>query len=92
MTKNKAGEEFSYEREWRVILEDLRSRFRVFGEGLGDVRGRIARVEDKVDTVGVKVDRLEIEMSFVRKVIPTVATKDDLRQLERRLVALETTR
>jgi len=34
--------------EVAVLLEDLRSQFRVFGEGLEDVRGRLAALEAEV--------------------------------------------
>ena len=95
----KQNPEFSREREFKVILEDLQSQFRVFGEGLNDVRNRVERIEDKVDRLDQKVDildgrvsNLENEMSFVRRVLPTVATKDDLLRFEKRLIAVEKTR
>ena len=108
--KHKKGSEFSEERETRVLLEDLGSQFRVFGEGMHGMNQRLGRIEDKVERLDSKVDRLEIkvdhlgskvdqlqsevhhlqvEMSFVMKVLPTVATKDDLKQFEKRLNALE---
>ena len=96
MTQYKKGPEFSEQRQTRVLLEDLRSQFRFFGEGqaimqkdLNEVRGRVEQIEDKVERIESKVDHLETEMSFVRKVLPTVATKDDLRIFDRRLTALE---
>ena len=39
-----------------VILEDLRSQFKVFGEGLQMVNDKIDRVEQKVDQVEHKLD------------------------------------
>ena len=39
-----------------VILEDLRSQFKVFGEGLQMVNDKIDRVEQKVDQVEQKLD------------------------------------
>lgn len=108
------------EREWQVILEDLRSQFRVFGEGMADmrkdlidmrkdltdVRHRVERIEDKVGiiegrlgntegrlgNIEGRLGNIELEMAFVRKVLPTVATKDDLKHLGKRLTVLETTR
>ena len=35
---DKAGAEFSRDREFKVILEDFQSQFRVFGEGMQDIR------------------------------------------------------
>ena len=42
-----------------VILEDLRSQFKVFGEGLQMVNDKIDRVEQKVVQVEQKVDQVE---------------------------------
>ena len=105
--------EFSREREYKVVLEELQSQFRTFGEGLEDVRGHVERIEVdvlqikedvvilKVDVGVLKVDvgqlkedvgLLKTQISFVRKALPTVATKDDLIPLERRVSALESAR
>ena len=87
MSKYKKGPEFSEERRTQVLLEDLRSQFRVFGDGQKDVcrrleriEGKVERLEGKVDQMDGRVQHLEVEMSFVMKVLPTVATKDDLKQ------------
>lgn len=52
----------------------------------------LTEVRENVGSLNLKVGNLEKEMSFVRKALFTVATKDDLKQLEKRLVALESTR
>ena len=106
MTKYKKGPEFSEERETRVLLEHLDSQFRVFGEGMADMRKDMTNMREditemrkdltevcgRVERIEGKVGHLESEMAFVRKVLPTVATKDDLKQTEKRLTALETAR
>jgi hypothetical protein len=44
-----------------VLLEDLRSQFRVFGEGLESVTGKIDRLEQKVDRLDQKLDAHVLE-------------------------------
>jgi DNA repair ATPase RecN len=66
----KKGPEYSREREWGVILEDLQSQFRVFGEGLGDVRGRLERVEEKLE----KLDLIENRLGAVEYRLKNVET------------------
>ena len=106
MPNNKNNPEFSREREFKVILEDLQKQFRTFGEGLegvqeglddvrqglDDVRQRLGRVE--VDIVQIKTDatELKLNMAFVKRVLPTLATKDDLLPLNKRLKVLEDAR
>lgn len=41
-------QEFSKDREFSVILEGLRSDFRVFGEGLSGLQDRVGAVEREV--------------------------------------------
>lgn len=86
------GPEYSREREFKVILEDVQSRFRAFGEGQEDLRNRLERVEQKVDTIEEDTGQLKVQMSFVFKALPTVATKDDLKRLEKRLTTIEASR
>ncbi len=77
MTKPpKKGPDYSREREWGVILEDLQSQFRVFGEGLQLVQDRLDRVEKKLE----KLDRIESDVSIIKLIIPTLATKKELEE------------
>ena len=78
MKRRDNNPEYSREREFKVILEDLHGQFKVFGEGQEDMRRGLNRIEDRVQNVEDKVAHLEVEMSFVRRVLPTLATKDDL--------------
>ena len=112
------SKDFSQDREFKVILEDIHSQFRVFGEGLQTVNTRLDRVDHHVSSglqavntrldrvehhvssglqaVNTRLDRLEQHVgsmdSFLKKVLPTIATKDDLKKFEGRLSALESTR
>ena len=67
---DKTGPEFSRDREIKVLLEDLRGEFRIFGEGLQDVRkelreglhdvrNRLERVENDIAQIKVKVNGMD---------------------------------
>jgi hypothetical protein len=45
-----------------VLLEDIRSQFRVFGEGLQMLNEKVDGIDIKVGSVGSKVENLELEM------------------------------
>ena len=77
------GPEYSREREFKVILEDLHSRFKVFGEGQEDLGRRVGRVEQKLD--GIESDVSQIK-SFLRPLIAEVSDHT------RRLTVLEKNR
>ena len=77
------GPEYSQEREWAVILEDLRGQFKVFGEGLQDVRHRLERVEEKLDSI----DR---DVSVIKLSLPPLFRK--VADHEKRLGGLESVR
>ena len=75
--------EYSGERETQVLLEDLHSQFRVFGEGLNDVRkklGRLERIEEKLET-------LENDVSLIKLSLPHFASQ--ITDHDRRLTTLE---
>ena len=44
-----------------VILEDLRSQFRVFGEGLQMLNEKVDQVDNKVDALDKRLERHEIK-------------------------------
>ena len=100
MIENFNNPGYSRDREFSVILEDLRSQFSVFGEGLEIVQNDLETVKrdvQKLTHLPHAVKQLQGDFyqfkSFVEKVLPEVATKDDLKRLEKRLekriVALE---
>ena len=92
MKRPSQNPEYSREREFKVILENLEGEFKAFGEGQEDIRRGLNRIEDRVQRLEGKVDHLEVEMSSIRKVLPTLTTKDDLKHLEKRLIVLATSR
>jgi chromosome segregation ATPase len=50
-----------------VILEDLRSQFRVFGEGLQMLNEKVDRVDNKVDIIDKRVDTLDYKVNALDK-------------------------
>jgi hypothetical protein len=44
-----------------VILEDLRSQFRVFGEGLQILNEKVDQIDKKVDALDQRLERHEIK-------------------------------
>ena len=112
MVKSRNNPDYSREREFKVILEDLRSQFRTFGEGMDAMRSDVSTLKSDVSTLKsdvsilksdvsilrsdvftLKIDvaDLKLNMAFVRKVLPTLATKDDLLVFDKRLKVLEST-
>ena len=88
MQKPPKGPGYSQEREFKVILEDIQSQFRTFGEGQNDLRERMERIEEIVP----RIEHIERDVAAIKFVIPTLATKKDLQALEKRFVALESAR
>ena len=60
-----------------VILEDLRSQFRVFGEGLQMLNEKVDRVDKKVDTLETKVDSLETKVDTLETKVDSLDKKVD---------------
>ena len=56
------GPEFSQDREIKVILEDIQSQFRVFGEGMEDVRSRLGKIETNVAEVKIDIHMIKSSM------------------------------
>lgn len=54
--------------EYTVVLEDLRSNFKVFGEGLSLVR-------DNVDTLGKKVDNLKTKVDVLDRKVDKIDSR-----------------
>lgn len=93
MSAFRKGPEYSGDREFKVILEDIQSQFRAFGEGMDTVQCKLDALQVDMSQLKTDVSQLKTQMSFVTdKVLPTVATKDDLFRLEKRLTSLESSR
>jgi phage shock protein A len=65
-----------------VILEDLRSQFRVFGEGLQILNEKVDRVDKKVDTLETKVDSLETKVDSLDKKVDALDNRLERHELK----------
>lgn len=52
--------------QYTIVLEDLRSDFRVFGEALQFTNQKIDRLEQKVDVLDVNVQILKADVSEMK--------------------------
>lgn len=95
MTKPKRyGPEYSREREFKVVLEDLRSEFRVFGEGLEDIRIRVEHIEvqlkEDVGQLKEDVGQLKEDVSVIKSAFPRFVLQ--VSDHEKRITILERAR
>lgn len=79
-----------------VVLEDLRSDFRVFGEGLEMVNQRLDRMDGRFDSIEVRLEAIEGELfniktqlSNINKTLLNKAEISRVENLERRVKYLE---
>src|SRR3989338_6009980 len=89
------GPEYSRDREFTAILEEIPSDFRAFGEGLADVQEKVSHIPsviDRIDRAEGKVTMLEMAVSVknqdlsilksdVAIIKSTCATKKDLEKI-----------
>ena len=89
------GNEFSQEREFKVILEDIYTQFRVFGEGMQDVQKKLGKIDGRLDRIEIRLDHVEIRLTAVETRLTGVETRLDrveirLTGVENRLTGVET--
>ncbi len=60
-----------------AILEEIRSDFKVFGEGLNDVRWGVENLEVRFDQLEVKVDKMDLRLGSVENRLGSVEEKVD---------------
>jgi hypothetical protein len=80
---------FNREREFSVILEGLRSDFRVYGEGLSDLREKVVKLSDKVDGIFEMTGKNTEDISFIKTDIRAI--RNDLKIFNKRITLLEKT-
>jgi len=90
--------EFSRDREFTVVLEDLRTDFRVFGEGLSLLAQRVDGIDNKIEDVRtnqahtlMRITRIELRMDSMDTRVGSLEIKVDKRfdAVETRLDRLE---
>ena len=97
MSKSSNNPDYSREREFKVILENLQSQFRTFGEGLEGVQEGLAGVrEDLTDVrkdltdVRERAQNIEQDVAAIKVILRPFASQ--LSDHERRIAFLEKTR
>lgn len=70
-----------------VLLENLSSQFKVFGEGLEIVQKQVSEVNQKVDGLERRFDKLELKVDSLERRFDSLEKKVD--GLERRFDGLE---
>lgn len=98
--KNK-GQNSNREIEFTVVLEGLRSDFRIFGEGLSALREKVDALWEKVETLEIKVDTLQVKVDTLQAKVNGIfemtgrntediaSIKIDLKAFSKRITLLE---
>lgn len=76
-----------------VILEDMRSKFRVFGEGLSGLREEVkdgfAQTDKRLCQIEEKLERVETDVRIIKNQIKVKVDLEEFKLLENRLVIVE---
>ena len=98
MAKKKISKNTYMDREFGVILEDIRSDFKVFGETLLEVKKRgddtfEAVGELKEDVAVLKEDMVFVkeELGLIRNELKEKVSREEFALLEKRVLSLEKT-
>ena len=75
-------------REVAVLIEDLRSQFKVFGEGLDAVKAKVDSLFDQVGKLTEDVFVIKTDVRIIKADIAEI--KETLKSHEKRLAQLET--
>lgn len=91
MPKSKqGGPEYSREREFKVILEQIETQFRTFGEGMDGVRHRLTQIEDHASRIPfIEADVATIKSAFRPFTQQVSEHENQLLRHGKRLAALE---
>lgn len=72
--------------QYTVVLEDLRSDFKVFGESLDFVKDKVSRIDERLIKVESDLEILKAEVALIRH---NQVTRDEFKLLESRVLHLE---
>ena len=79
--------------QYTVVLEDLKSNFKVFGENLGFVRGKVEGLDKKADHIDMRLERVEADLTLLKGEVALIRhnqiTRDEFKLLESRVLRLE---
>ena len=85
MSKNvpPKGPEFSREREWTAVVEDLRSQFRTVVEGLTDVQEKVSTIPQ----IHERLQRVEEDVKLIKSALPNLS--QEIKKIDKRLTVVE---
>lgn len=72
MVKKKLPHQSSRRDQYTVVLEDLRSQFKVFGENLDSVREMVAADSERMIKLEIDLTQVKIELTEVRSELAEV--------------------
>ncbi len=75
------------EKEFQVILEDIRSQFKTFGEGLGIVSDDLKELKGDIKSVKGRLNDLELHIKSIELTQSTF--KNEFKDLKGRLTSIE---
>ena len=87
--KNVRTEKKRSEDQTAVILEDIKSQFTVFGEGLSLLSDKADRIETKINVIDRRLIRVEDNIIEVKHKLSEKVDLEDFQKLEKRLIKLE---
>jgi tetrahydromethanopterin S-methyltransferase subunit G len=89
----KTKEESKTRDQYTVVLEGLRSDFKVFGEDLSLVRDKVDKIDKKADKIDVRLERVEGDLTLLKGEVALIrhnqVTRDEFKFLESRVSRLE---
>ena len=70
-------------------VDSLSDRFDRLSDKVDGISDRVGGLSDKVDGISDRVDGLTFDVSGIKEILPTLATKDDVARLEREQASLK---
>ena len=65
------GPEYSDARQFSAILEDLRSEFRSFGEGLDNLQEKVSGISEKVE----QLDQIKEDVTLIKMAVESLSRR-----------------
>ena len=87
MEEQVQNKDFMPKAQVEIMLEGIRSDFKVFGEKLDGIDTRLMNVENKVDVIEEKVERIDLRLINVENRLVDVENK--VEAVDARLISIE---
>ena len=92
-TNNKPKSQTIKKDQYTVVLEDLRSNFKVFGESLDLVKDKVDSIDKRVDSIDKRLGGVESDLEILKTEVALIrhnqVTRDEFKLLESRVLRLE---